>query len=320
MESGVSGRLRRGRLLLAGFSLLGLLCVLPACVAGCFRREESIVVEGERRYYRLHVPGDVASRAPVPVLFALHQFSDTDRGMERLTGFNDLADAEGFIVVYPQGRFRVWNTGGERGEADLRFLEQLLDHVAGRYPVDLARVYATGASAGGMMAQYWARRSQRVAAIAPVMGSMSRGDMEADPPASGRPVPVLILHGDRDPVVPYNGGDTYAGPGRTARFLSAPENAAYWATRNGCAEQPETERLPDADPGDGFGVTLTRWSCPETAPVMLYTVEGGGHTWPGRKNWYPAFIVGPVAPEPDASQLIWDFLRQFRLNAPSAAS
>ncbi|HPO31692.1 MAG TPA: acyclic terpene utilization AtuA family protein, partial [Candidatus Hydrogenedentes bacterium] len=203
--------------------------VLPACVAGCFRREESIVVEGERRYYRLHVPGDVASRAPVPVLFALHQFSDTDRGMERLTGFNDLADAEGFIVVYPQGRFRVWNTGGERGEADLRFLEQLLDHVAGRYPVDLARVYATGASAGGMMAQYWARRSQRVAAIAPVMGSMSRGDMEADPPASGRPVPVLILHGDRDPVVPYNGGDTYAGPGRTARFLSAPENAAYWA-------------------------------------------------------------------------------------------
>jgi len=315
VPSDTAGSSRSRTFLLTGFILLGLLIMLPACVAGCFRHEESILVDGERRYYRLHVPSDISQRAPVPLLFALHQFSDTDRGMERLTGFNELADREGFIVVYPQGRFRVWNTGGERGEADLRFLETLLDHVAGQYPVDLDRVYATGASAGGMMVQYWARRSARIAAIAPVMGSMSRGDTEVDPPSSGRPVPVLVLHGDKDPVVPYDGGDTYAGPGRTARFLSAPENAAYWAARNGCAGQPSSERLPDADPQDGFGVTVTRWSCPDTAPVLLYTVEGGGHTWPGRKNWYPAFIVGPVTPEPDATQIIWEFLSRFRLTS-----
>lgn len=313
MHASVSGS-RRGRtLLLTGFILIALLVMLPACVAGCFRREETLLVDGERRYYRLHVPANITERAPVPLLFALHQFSDTDRGMERLTRFNELADAEGFIVVYPQGRLRVWNTGGERGEADLRFLESLLDRLAKQYPVDLNCVYATGASAGGMMAQYWARRSGRIAAIAPVMGSMGRGDAQADPPVRDSPLPVLIIHGDRDPVVPYDGGETYAGPGRTARFLSAPENAAYWAAWNGCTEQPASERLPDPDPRDEFGVSVTRWSCPDAAPVLLYTVEGGGHTWPGRKNWYPAFIVGPVAPEPDASRLIWEFLSQFRL-------
>jgi len=183
MARAAAGRRNRGRtLLFLGFAVTGMLLILPACVAGCFRQEASITVDGEKRYYRLHVPPDVEQYAPVPLLFALHQFSDTDRGMERLTGFNGLADREKFIVVYPQGRFRVWNTGGDRGDADIRFLEALLDDLADRYPVDRSRVYATGASAGGMMAQYWARRSDRVAAIAPVMGSMSRGDAEADPP------------------------------------------------------------------------------------------------------------------------------------------
>jgi polyhydroxybutyrate depolymerase len=292
---------------LAGFSLL---VTALSMTAGCIRSEESIQVKGMTRHYRMHAPKDIADRGAVPLVLALHQFSDTDKGMQNLTDFDALADAEGFVVVYPQGRWRVWNVWGKDSPDDVAFLNALIDSVSARYKIDPDRIYATGASAGGMMTQYFACMSDRLAAIAPVMGSIGT-DWAATWPVQP-PIPVLIMHGTKDPVIPFNGGDTNAGPGQKVTFLSARDNAAFWAKRNGCGDTPTEETLPDADPGDHFYVKKWTWSCDPAREVLLYEIGGGGHTWAGHKNWYPQFIVGPAAPAPDATRVIWEFFKAHR--------
>lgn len=265
---------------------------------------------GYTRYYRLHAPPQAATQEALPLIIALHQFSDTARGMERLTGFNAIADRDGAIVAYPQGRFRVWRTDTRDGVDDAGFLLALVDRIAAQYRVDPARIYVTGASAGAMMAQYLATQTDRLAAIAPVMGSMTAGQAAQWQPL--RPLPVLMIHGTADPVIPYGGGDTYAGPGRRAAFMPVEENAAWWAAKNGCGETPLREMLPPRDPGNAGRVERIAYPCPEEAPVALLSVGGGGHTWPGAKNWYPGCIVGPVSPQLDASAEIWAFFKDIR--------
>lgn len=279
--------------------LLALL-LIGVLLAGCGTRH--IRVDGVQRAYRLHVPATYTGTEPVPLVLALHQFTDTAAGMERLTGFNDLADREGFLVAYPQGRFRIWQVG-EDGVDDVAFIEALIDALAAEYPIDPTRIYATGISAGGMMVQYLACKTNRFAAIATVTGSIERPLSEScEPPR----LPVLLMHGDADPIIPYAGGLTNAGPGRQPDFLGAAENAAWWANINGCPQVPVA--LDIRNPVTGDQATRISYVCEDGVEVQFYTLFGGGHTWPGRNNGYPRFIVGPTSQALDATEVIWAFL------------
>lgn len=281
------------------FSVL-IVFMFSSCYAGYLK----IKVDEQTRYYRLHIPPDLEANSSVPLLLALHQFSDTARGMEKLTRFNQLADKEKFIVVYPQGKWRLWKTDPLPNE-DTRFLEVLINNLLSRYPINPDKIFATGASAGGMMIQAFACHSERFAGIAPVMGSMTKNYAEERKPRKN--IPVLIIHGTADPIVPYDGGETNAGPGRRPVFLSAEENAGWWAKQYGCNNENISTRLPDPNPEDTFSTEVINYNC--DPPVFLYKIIGGGHTWPGTKNFYPKFVVGPTAPTPDASQIIWDFFK-----------
>lgn len=284
-------------------------CIVLISFSSCYWGYKKIKVDGVTRYYRIYVPNPPYPTPTIPVLFALHQFSDTAKGMEKLTQFDVLAEQEKFIVVYPQGTWRRWKTDPLPNE-DTRFIEALIQYLSSKYPVDPERIFATGASAGGMMIQAFACFSDRFAGIAPVMGSMTRTYAETRRPT--KKIPILIMHGTADPVVPYNGGETYAGPGMKPVFLSAEENAQWWAMQFGCTDEPEITRLPDSNPQDKFYTEVYHYPC-EPA-VVLYKIYGGGHTWPGNKNWYPSFIVGDTAPEPNASKVIWEFFKSF--NSP----
>jgi polyhydroxybutyrate depolymerase len=299
---------RMGGGVLAG---LAVLAVVVSC--GC-RGRRYIDVAGQRRAWVLHVPENLPAEEPVPLLLALHQFSDTPEGMRDLTGFNAIADREGFIVVYPKGRWRIWNPADNPEEpGDAAFLLALMDKLCAAYNIDCDRIYATGASAGAMMIQGLACRTDRLAAIAPVMGTTQPGVLEASPAV--RRIPVLMMHGTADPVLPFGTAGERQDAGRHSGFLSAPDNAAWWAQRNGCGEESRREMLPDRVPGDDSTVEKVTWECPETAPVVFYRINGGGHTWPGHDNWYPAFIVGETSMEIDASEIIWDFLEGHRRQA-----
>ncbi|MCX8064411.1 MAG: hypothetical protein N3G21_04485 [Candidatus Hydrogenedentes bacterium] len=283
-------------------SFIGIFTVPIITLTSCYRGYQCIYVDGEKRYYRIHIPENISLNEKVPLLLALHQFSDTARGMEKLTKFNELADKEKFIVVYPQGRWRIWRTDPLPNK-DTRFLDVLINQLCDKHPIDTNRIFATGASAGGMMIQAYACYSSNLSGIAPVMGSMIKKYGEERTPA--KKIPVLIIHGTSDPIVPYYGGETDSAPGRTNNFMSAEENIKWWAEKYNCLSPPDNKMLPDSNINDEFYSELIYYPC--EPGVALIKINGGGHTWAGNKNYYPRFIVGPTAPEPNISSLIWKF-------------
>lgn len=272
---------------------------MAVLTAGC-AGSPSIEVDGLQRTFVLHVPLNLS--APAPLVLVLHPFLGSGRQMQRGTGLDAVANREGFIVAYPNGRQRRWNVGafGEGGVDDVAFLDALIDHIAAHHPVDRSRVYLTGGSNGGMMAQYYTCvRPERVAAVAPIFGTLPRATAALCPP--GPPKPALFIHGTEDPVLPYEGGGEGA-------VLSVEENVAFWTARNGCPGTTAEAALPDTDPCDGTTTRRVAFTgC--GADVELYIVEGGGHTWPGGAPDFPRWIVGRTARDFSASEVIWAFFR-----------
>jgi len=250
--------------------------------------------------------------------------------MEKLTrgGFNRLAERDGFVVVYPDGLERHWNDGRGVGAYrahrenidDVGFLTALIDHLARGLPVDRARIYATGISNGGLMSFRLAREAATViAAIAPVAISMSEQIARMRQPA--RAVPVLMMPGTQDPLVPYEGGEigralARGGPG-FGRVIPVAEAVRYWVEHNHCAPLPAVTVEPDRDPLDGTRVRREVYgSCRDGTEVVLYAVEGGGHTWPGGLQYLPERIVGRTSRDINAAEVIWAFFRRFALRPP----
>jgi polyhydroxybutyrate depolymerase len=231
--------------------------------------------------------------------------------MERFSGFSALSDKEGFLVCYPDGVERNWYDGRVVQDSrahrekidDAGFIEALIDGIARKQPVDMKRIYATGISNGGFFSTYLgARLSKRFAAIAPVVGGMApvvAADFKPD-----QPVSVLILQGTEDPMVPFDGGPIKFNRGETVATRTAVQK---WVDHDGCTTQL-AEDLPDRDPSDGTRVhrTIHRGGRDGTE-VVLYTIEGGGHTWPGGPQYLPVFMVGRVCRDIDANPIIWDF-------------
>jgi polyhydroxybutyrate depolymerase len=168
--------------------------------------------------------------------------------------------------------------------------------------VDPKRVYATGMSNGGMMCyRLAAELSDRIAAIAPVAGTMAIDNYNPQ-----RPVPVMHFHGKADNMVPF------AGPsGRTPKFLgfkSVDDTITVVAKANGCPEEPRTEELPDKA-GDGTTVTKKTYGPgKDGAEVVLFVIEGGGHTWPGQQP--PVGFIGKSTKNISANDMIWEFFEK----------
>jgi polyhydroxybutyrate depolymerase len=275
---------------------------------------------GIARTYRIHVPAP-ARRGPMPLVLALHGGGGDASAMLRLTlgNLNRAADREGFLVVYPDGVERHWNDGRglqwyrahRENVDDVGFLAALITNLPQRYPVDARRVYATGISNGGLMSFRLARElAGRIAAIAPVAASMSEPLMQMREPS--RPISVLMIAGTKDPLVPWEGGEIGFANARqkNGRVISVPESAKYWATANHCALTPVTAIEPDRDPNDGTRVRRVSYSpCRDGTEVIVYAVEGGGHTWPGGQQYLPARFVGRTSRDIDANEVIWSFFK-----------
>jgi polyhydroxybutyrate depolymerase len=277
--------------------------------SGATDQSGQVRVGGRTRTYLLHRP----ARAPAEsaVLLAFHGGGGTAAGMARLTHLNDVADRHGFVVVYPQGVGQSWAGGlggtpaDQAGVDDVGFVRALIDHLARSDHIDTTRVFATGLSSGGFMAQrLGCELSDRIAGIAPVAATLPvTVAAQCAPP---HPMPVLEFQGTLDPLVPYGGGHV-RGRGLGGRqALSAPDTAAQWARTNGCPSPPRAATIPIGAP-DGTQIrTDTYGPCP-TGPVVLYTVEGGGHTWPGGEQYLPVRAVGRTTRQLDAGDTMWEF-------------
>ena len=239
------------------------------------------MVGGVTRSYIVHIPPGYDGSAPAPLVLNLHGGGTTGADAERYTGFDATADAHGFIVVYPNGVNNLWNDGrsGTREATaaadDIGFLNALVRELSSKTPVDAKRVYVTGISNGGHMTNLAVCRLADVfAAAASVAAPLSTEVKDGCKPSV--PVAVLTLHGTADTYDPYGGGTSHFGP-----VISAQETFDFWGKIFSCTGL-QTERLADADPSDGTTVSYTHATAcgsPKVG-VGLYTIEGGGHTWP----------------------------------------
>ncbi|HUJ70694.1 MAG TPA: PHB depolymerase family esterase, partial [Verrucomicrobiae bacterium] len=177
--------------------------------------ELSLKTGGRDRVYSLHLPPAYDGKHLLPLVIVLHGGGGNAEGAIRMTGFNQKADKEGFVVVYPNGsgrlktRLLTWNSGNccgyalDSGVDDVGFIRALIDELKKTRAVDPQRVYATGISNGGMMTYRLAcELSDKIAAIAPVAGALNLENCQPT-----RPVSVIIFHGTADEHVLYNGGE-----------------------------------------------------------------------------------------------------------------
>jgi polyhydroxybutyrate depolymerase len=257
--------------------------------------EWTIASDGVDRSALVHIPPGYDPTIGTAVVLNFHGFqgnADQQAGLSQMTAD---ADDAGYIVVYPEGTGFVqsWNGGACCGTAassdtdDVQFASDLIDELGRRLCVDPDRIYSTGMSNGGFLShRLGCELSDRIAAIAPVAGVIGVDSCEPT-----RPLPVIQFHGTSDTLVPYE-GSTISG------YPSVAETIDGWAERNGCAGG-DLELV--SENGDSRCEQVP--GCPDDAPVMVCTVEDGGHTWPGGT---PVPILGKTTQDLDANAVMWE--------------
>ena len=236
-------------------------------------QNSSFEFDGRLRNYMVYLPDDYTGSTNFPLVIHLHSGGWTAQQDMDYIKLNQVAEAYGFIVVYPSAINKRWNSDGRPApEADdVGFIDALIDIMNSRYSIDLERIYACGYSRGGFMAYTLAcQLGHRIAAIASVAGVLSTSVADSCSPL--KTMPVLHIHGTADTWVPINGA---------SGFYSADQTLSYWTSFNDCL-QVETIILPDLDPTDGCTVEKTAYTdCSDNSNVVYYKVIDGGHTWPG---------------------------------------
>ena len=290
-------------------ALIGVPAILVPIEAARFyvrnRSNGSIVSSGQKREYLLYVPNSYDSTTPTPLVISMHGGAMWGAAQREMSRWNQVADEHGFIVVYPSGTEfpRIWHAvrPGAGLTADVSFISELIDTLRSEYNIDPARVYADGMSNGGGMAFVLScTLSDRIAAVGMVASAQF---LPWSWCTDERAVPMIAFHGTADPLAPYRGGLSWVSPDR---FADIPTWAANWAQRNRCAPNP-VESVVTTD------VTRLEYTdCVGDAAVVLYTVIGGGHTWPGgapQPEWY----LGTTSNSVDATSQMWIFFREHPL-------
>jgi polyhydroxybutyrate depolymerase len=217
------------------------------------------------------------------LVIALHGSGMSALGFEFASRLSETADAERFTVVYPQGEqtAREWGVLADhpRLARDTALMTTIVQTLVGDGCADPAKVVTTGFSMGGILSHVLAcLDAPRFHAIVAV----SARDL-GEPCRPGAPVAFVAYNGLLDHALPYEGGELLGFD------LESAENwAAGWATRNGCAVGPTVDAASEH-------VDRLGWSgC--RAPVVLYRLGDGGHTWPSGQLGGGSALDTEVAP------------------------
>ncbi len=322
--------------------------------------KEKVTVDDVDRNFLVRLPKGYDPQQHYPVVILLHGMNQDPEDMERLTRFNELADKDGIIAVYPFALHGRWNVGvrpaehrpmtmgpgggrGRRGGGgypgggggypggggggypggggqrqpqsrepneekraapadDVAFFNQMLDQLGTKFSVDSSRIYAAGLSEGGFMSlRLGCALGDRIAAIAAVGAAMPK-TMICLPQ---RPVPLVMINGTSDPIVPYGGGTEH---NLSLPIVSVEDSAKAWAKIDRCEEKPEKSKLPAHEKGGMETKVDTYNACQQNAAVVLYSVKGAGNTWPGGEQYEVEKTIGKTSQDLNANEIMWSFL------------
>ena len=299
--------------------LLGLLACLYAYFAYAPRpnppslsatlQHDHIQVDTLDRSFSYYIPKNLKANAPL--LFVLHGSLQTSDDMRVYTGyeFERLADAHGFVVVYPQGFEKNWNdcrlvadyAARKQNIDDKGFIAALIQRFAQQHGIDRSRAFLTGYSSGGHLGFRFAlEQPDLLAGVAAVAASLPTGDNLACE-TSGKPTSVLVINGTDDPINPFNGGKvTLFGLGNRGTVRSSGDTAAYFAGLNGYPAKATQEQHPSAS------VRLQQWQAAGKHEVALYALADGGHLVPQPVYRAPR-LLGRNTEGFNAPEAIWNF-------------
>jgi len=295
-----------------------LLCLFLAFALVPPGRAEEMRVGGHVRTWSAIVPADAHRR---PLVLVLHGNLQQGADMREHTSWPQAAARHGFAAVFPDGLNRAWadlrgaqERGGRSppaGTDDSAFLLALVDRYVASGIADPKRIYVTGVSNGGAMAMTLAcQHAERFAAAGIVIMQLTATVAAACHPA--RPIPVLLMNGTADPLIPYQGGRFHDRREGT-NYLSTADTLAFWRRENACeAADAGTQALADRNADDHSTVTRVDSRCPAGRDVLLYRVDGGGHRLPDTTAdaQHPRLVdavLGPQNRDIDAPELIWQF-------------
>jgi polyhydroxybutyrate depolymerase len=329
----------------------GLYVAFLAPVASAQETKETITVENKDRSYVVHLPKGYDEKQHYPVVVLLHGLNQEADDMERLTRFNELADKDSVIAVYPSALQGRWNVGvqpvptqnyrrgpyrrpgwggypgggyprgggqrepGQQGRSaradDIDFFNHMLDKLENKFSVDTSRIYFAGLSDGGFMATKVACSLTDRVAAVATVGAAMPKTMVCVP---SRPLPVVMINGTSDPVVKYDGG---VGKNGRIQTISVEDTGKEWAKLNHCAEKPSHSKLPSKGKGGMETKVDTYDGCQANAQVVLYSVKGAGNTWPGGEQYEVENSIGKTSDDLNANEVIWSFLVTKKLAGPS---
>ena len=257
---------------------------------------QTIVHDGINREYILYIPKSYDGTSAVPLMLNFHGFGDNASSFINYADMRPLAEADTFILVYPQGSClngsSHWNAcplgGDNKSNADdFGFVEAMINEISSRYNIDMDRVYAAGYSNGGMMAYGLANyKSDLIAAVASVSGAML--DCIG---TTTHPMPVVDFHGTSDGVLPYNGGDGWN---------SVQSTLNHWINFN------NTTTTPTVSTDNSGGMTIEHYVYDQgdsLVSVEHYKYIGGDHVW------FSSTFQGK-----NTSELVWDFVSRYDIN------
>jgi polyhydroxybutyrate depolymerase len=270
-----------------GLLLAAVLAISP-CAAAPTAGDHTLTltIGGVHRTAIVHVPAGLPAGRRSPLVLALHGYRGSGPEMESYSGFDPVADRNGFIVAYPSSYGTYWNsTAAPDLPDDVAFLGGLIKALEHRFCV--SHVFATGVSnGGGMVALLGCDLSGELTAIATVAG----GYANQPPCHPARPLSVLEIHGTADQVVPY------FGPRRRPTSDGLPPFVNGWAARDRCTARPTSTAIATRTTLFTFG------GCADGVVVEHIRIAGGRHQWPG---------ANPPDPGPPAticaSCTVWRF-------------
>jgi polyhydroxybutyrate depolymerase len=281
---------------------------------------ETLDINGVKRTFIAQLP----ETKPAALVIVLHGKTQSGGDMVTRTSWPLIAKRDRFAVIFPDGLDHAWaddrpdarraGRGPPEGTDDVAFIAKLVEKYVADGSVDPKRVYVTGISNGGAMTMTLVcARADLFAAAASVI--MNLTDESAGACHPQRTVPMLVMNGTADPLIPYEGGrgtSYFAADG----FWSTAKTLDFWRRANGCDTQDAATDLDDRNPADQSTVTRISSRCPPGRDVVLYRVNGGGHRMPGYfpDAHYPrvaAAILGPQNGDIDGADTIWTFFKQF---------
>ena len=290
--------------------LLHLFLFFTFCFSFSYSQEftsETIIHDGETREYQLYIPSSYSENYLSPIMFNFHGGNGTSQEQIEISDMRNLADANNFIIVYPQAIADPTDDGslnwifkGDSDHDDIYFIDAIISELSSQYSIDIDRIYACGYSLGGeFVYELLCRLNDKIAAGVAVARTMGQYQYENCNPE--HPTAIMTILGTEDYESNYNGviynGITY--------YISADDTHQYWAYYNNTEDEPIEIELPDNNINDGSTVTKRIWENGDSCvSVVEYRINGGEHDWPGS--------FGNM--DINSDDEIWDFVSNYSIN------